>query len=116
MGLPRWLSGEEHTCQYRRLGFNPWVEKIPWRGKRQSTPVFLPRESHGQRSLEGYSTWNGKESDMTERAHTDRQTHTHEYSSQIHFWPTRTVVRIKSNYVNQTVPGIERELTRRELP
>ena len=33
----------------------------------QPTPVFLPGESHGQRSLEGYSPWGCKESDMTER-------------------------------------------------
>ena len=32
----------------------------------QPTPVFLPGESHGQRSLSGYSPWGGKESDMTE--------------------------------------------------
>ena len=30
------------------------------------TPVFLPGESHGQRSLVGYSPWGHKESDMTE--------------------------------------------------
>ena len=30
------------------------------------TPVFLPGESHGQRSLAGYSPWGPKESDMTE--------------------------------------------------
>ena len=35
-------------------GFDPWVRKIPWRRKWQSTPVFLPGESHGQRSLAGY--------------------------------------------------------------
>ena len=34
-------------------GFNPWVEKIPWRRAWQHTPVFLPGESHGQRSLSG---------------------------------------------------------------
>jgi len=34
-------------------GFDLWVRKIPWRKKRQPTPVFLPRESHGQRSLAG---------------------------------------------------------------
>ena len=41
--------------QYRRLGFDPWVGKIPWRRKWQLTPVLFPRESHGQRSLVGYS-------------------------------------------------------------
>ena len=34
---------------------DPWVGKIPWRRARQPTPVFLPGESHGQRSLMGYS-------------------------------------------------------------
>ena len=38
-----------------RLRFNPWVEKIFWRKAQQPTPVFLPGESHGQRSLSGYS-------------------------------------------------------------
>ena len=46
--------------------FNPWVRKIPWRRKWQPTPVFLPGESHGQRSLVGYSLWDCKESDTTE--------------------------------------------------
>ena len=38
-----------------RCGFDSWVRKIPWRRKWQPTPVFLPGESHGQRSLVGYS-------------------------------------------------------------
>ena len=38
----------------------------PCRKKWQPTPVFLPGESHGQRSLEGYSSWGGNELDMTE--------------------------------------------------
>ena len=41
----------------KRQGFNPWVWKIPWSRKWQPTPVFLPGESHGQRSLAGYSPW-----------------------------------------------------------
>ena len=49
-----------------RPGFEPWVGKIPWRRKWQSTPVLLPGKSHGQRSLVGYSLWGRKESDMTE--------------------------------------------------
>ena len=50
----------------KRSGFDPWVGKIPWRRRWQPTPVFLPGESHGQRSLEGYSPWGCKESDTTE--------------------------------------------------
>ena len=44
-----------------------WVGKIPWRRAWQPTPVFLPGESHGQRSLVGYSSWGSKEWDTTER-------------------------------------------------
>ena len=51
---------------YRRYRFDPWVRKIPWRRAWQPTPVFLPGESHGQRSLVGYSPWGRKESDTTE--------------------------------------------------
>ena len=39
----------------RRCGFDPQVRKIPWRRKWQPIPVFLPRKSHGQRRLAGYS-------------------------------------------------------------
>ena len=38
-------------------GFDPWVKKIWWRREGQPTPVFLPGELHGQRSLAGYSLW-----------------------------------------------------------
>ena len=43
--------------QCRRPGLDFWVGKIPWRRAWQLTPVFLPGESHGQRSLVGYSLW-----------------------------------------------------------
>ena len=43
-----------------------WVGKIPWRRTQQPTPLSLPGESHGNRSLEGYSPWGHKESDTTE--------------------------------------------------
>ena len=48
---------QESACQrrvWRRRRFEPWVGKIPWRKAWQPTPVFLPGESQGQRSLEGY--------------------------------------------------------------
>ena len=53
-GFPRWLSGKESVCQCRRAGLTPWVGKTLWRRKQQPTPVFLPGEAHGQRSLAGY--------------------------------------------------------------
>ena len=58
LGFPSGTGGKESGCQWRkhkRRGFDPWVWKIPWRRKWQPTPVFLPGESYGQRSLEGYS-------------------------------------------------------------
>ena len=61
-------SGGRVCLQYRTPGFDPWVRKIPWRRKWQPTPVFLPGESHGQRSLAGCSLWSCKESDMIEDA------------------------------------------------
>ena len=56
-GLPRQQSGKESACQCRRLGFNPWVRKIPWRRKQQTTTAFLPGKSYGQRCLAGHSPW-----------------------------------------------------------
>ena len=58
--LPRWLSGKESACQCRRHGFESWVGKIPWRREWQATLVFLPGESHGQRSPVGCSPWGGR--------------------------------------------------------
>ena len=51
-------SGKKPACEcrrHKRLRFDPWVMKIPWRRAWQPTPVFLSREPHGQRSLAGYS-------------------------------------------------------------
>ena len=67
LGFPGGASGKEPTCQCRRCGFNPWLGKIPWRRAWQITPVFLPGDSHRQRSLADYSPWGHKESDMTEQ-------------------------------------------------
>ena len=58
-GIPRWCSGKESACRWRRHKrhrFHPWVGKIPWSRKWEPTPVFLPEEFHGQRSLVGYSS------------------------------------------------------------
>ena len=46
--------------------FDPWAGKFLWRREWQSTPVFLPGEFHGQRSLAGYSPWGRKELDTTQ--------------------------------------------------
>ena len=51
--------------QCRRCRLDPWVRKILWRRKWQPSPVFLPGESHGQRSLGGYSPWGHKRLEHT---------------------------------------------------
>ena len=56
-----------YSCKsHRRHEFDSWARKIPWRRIWQPTAVFLPGESHGPRSLAGYSPWGRKESDTTE--------------------------------------------------
>ena len=58
-GFPGGASGKEPTCQcrrHKRHGFSPWVGKIPWRRAWLPTLVFLLGESHGQRSVAGYSS------------------------------------------------------------
>ena len=57
----------KNLLQCRRPGFDPRVGKIPWRRVWQLTPVFLPGESHRQRSQVGHSPWGHKETDTTEQ-------------------------------------------------
>ena len=61
VGFLRWLKQQRICLQCRRPGFNPWVGKILRKRECQPTPVFLPGEFHGQRSLAGYSPWGHKE-------------------------------------------------------
>ena len=77
--FPGGASGKEPACQCRRrkrLGFDPWVGKISRRRAWQPTPVFLPEESHGQRSLTGHSPWGCKESDTAEATNAQTKTRT----------------------------------------
>ena len=53
VGLPWWLNQQRICLQCRRLRFDPWVRKNFWRREWLPTAIFLPRKSHGERSLEG---------------------------------------------------------------
>ena len=57
-------------CSYHILSLKApllsYLWTYPWRRIWQPTPVSLPGEPRGQRSLAGYSPWNRKESDTTE--------------------------------------------------
>ena len=66
LGLPGGSDGEESACNAVDLDSIPVLGRSSWRWAWQPTPVFLPGESHGQRSLTGYSPYGCKESDMTE--------------------------------------------------
>ena len=69
ISFPGGTSGKEPAYQCRRCkrcGLDPWVRKIPRRRAWQVTPVFLPGESHGQKSLMGHSPVDHKKSDTTE--------------------------------------------------
>ena len=61
------------ACNAGDPGSIPGSGRFPWRRKGQPTPVFLPGESHGQRSLVGYSPLGHKEWDTTERLHFHRK-------------------------------------------
>ena len=69
-GFPGGSNGRESVCNVGKPGLDPWVRKIPWRRAWQPTPVFLPGESRGQRSLVGYSPWGRKKSDWKTNTHT----------------------------------------------
>ena len=65
-------SGTKPACQCQRCQrhrFYPWVTEIPWRRAWQLTPLLLPGESHGQRSLAGYGSQDRKELDKTVGLH-----------------------------------------------
>ena len=66
-GRPGGSGGKASACNSGNLGSYPWVGKIPWRREWLPTPVFLPGEFHGQRSLAGYSPWGCKELDTSEQ-------------------------------------------------
>ena len=65
--------GKESASNARDTGrgeFDPQIRKIPRRSVWKPTPVFFPGESHGQRSLVGYSPQGRRGLDMTEHAQT----------------------------------------------
>jgi len=61
MGFPSGSDSKESACSAGDPG------SVPWRREWLPTPVFLPEESHGQRSLAGYSPWDLRELDVTEQ-------------------------------------------------
>ena len=67
VGFPGGSDGKESACIAKDLGSIPGSGRSPGEGNGNPLQLFLPGESHGQRSLAGYSPWGHKESDMTEQ-------------------------------------------------
>ena len=88
--LPRWLSGKEFACQYRRCRrcrFHPWVRKIPRGGNGNPTPMGWPGERHGQRRLAWCHPWSCENlGDWCTQA--GKETATHESVSETSSWNT----------------------------
>ena len=71
-GFPGGSDGKDSACNEVDLGLISGSGRFPWRREWQPTPVFLPGEFQGQRSLARYSPWGHKESDTTEhKAHAE---------------------------------------------
>ena len=67
LDFPGGTDSEESACNAEDPGSIPGLGRYPGEGNDKPTPVSLPGESHGQRSLAGYTPWGHKESDTTER-------------------------------------------------
>ena len=92
--FPSGSDGKESA----HTGFSPWVRKIPWRREWQPTPVFLPGESHGQRSLAGYNLWVANSQTWLSDYHSLKELNgilTPEKMQWIHIWDLGFKVRAK---------------------
>ena len=92
-GCPGGSVSKESACNTRDIkdmGSIPGSGRSPRKGNGNPTPVFLPGESHGQRSLAGYSPWGRKELDTTEwPTHTQKTyilyIHTHKHKKEYYY-------------------------------
>ena len=97
---------------------DPWIRKIPWRRALQPPPVFLPGESHGQRSLAGYSPWRRQEWDTTEHiihTHTSFWLLPQQVTRKVAAYNTKLllhVTNLKSRYCQGWIPS---EFFKREI-
>ena len=79
-GLPCGSDGKESACKAGDQGSIPGLGRSPGEGNGNPLRYSCLESPHGQRSLESYSPWGGKEWDMTDRLHTHTHTHTHSTS------------------------------------
>ena len=108
--LPPWHECNAPTCQCKRPkrnGFDPWFGKIPWRRTQQPTPVLLPGETQGWKTLAGYSPWHHKELDTTEQlsTHTLKCTKLFPFSFLTPPAPIYLTLQIFQILIQQLFPG-----------
>ena len=63
--IPRLFKMVKNPPAMQEIGSLPWSGRSPWRRAWKLSPVYLPGESHGQRSLVGYSLCGCTELDIT---------------------------------------------------
>ena len=73
LGFPGDQDGKESACNSGDLGSTPGLGKSTGGGRGNLFQYSCLENPHGQKSLEGYSTWGCKESDITERLSTEQQ-------------------------------------------
>ena len=96
-----WISRKESACNAGDPGSIPGSGRFPWRRKWPPTPVFLPGEFHGQRSLVGYSPWGCKESDTTERFLLLLIIPT-QYMFKLRFWEVHDIPKVSKDVSGRT--------------
>ena len=103
-GLPWWPSQERIHLPMQETWVQSLGGEIPWRRAWQPTLVFLPGESHGQRSLVGYSPWGHKVLDMTKvTENTCKRKKRNEYFILSLFWEQR---RSRKQWAGLNIPSI----------
>ena len=107
-----WASQVAQRLKHLPAMQEAWVRSLgqedPWRWKWQPTPVFLPGESHGRKSLVGYSPKGHKESDMTERLHfhfLHFQTWLSDFTFTFHFHALEKEMATHSSVLAWRIPG-----------
>ena len=85
-------------------GFDPWIEKIPWKREWLPIPVFLPRKFHGQRL---HSPWGHKGSDTTQPLTLSLHSRNRVIYIHIYTYPKTMLVKQKTNFKkSQKSPGV----------
>ena len=98
IGLPGGSDDKESTCNLGDLGSIPGLRRCSGEGPDNPLQYSCLENPHGQRSLEGYGPWGGKESDMTERLsmHTGPKYHEQTFENRL----TQSMMGVCKNLIS----------------